>query len=504
MLPRDTPPLGGLVVYMPWNEQASGSRRLVNWSTSLSSRQRVLLHAQPIMLMRHTWARDDDELRYDPLCLTMKLFDVIIDQSGFGNEVVRQTVGDALFPLLESLDEASQILPDKMRHQRVVDRLLASLLNEVNHNESFVVEYSDFDGTGQASRKTFAFKLLKEVHGYSGEIVIQLSSEAINLFLNALDLDIESEQIANEAVVQYQLDRDKYDKARAAAENARGQSLRYEEKIHRIIEQTKRDIRQVNWRDEVHGLLVDALEHVQQRLKIEGGIIRSATEKLDAMGEDDEKRLSVSDIVHLMKDCRYRHLNLNKVLMSARGEFLDQQSRQCFVDVSVSEVINLRDDVLCHLLAMGQAQVLTLSERSGHSLLGPRAPQVLALRELVRWQLQPRRPHCQGESPVEEMELSDRNVDRHRFDQDVLQDAEKVFAQLDEPIRLSALLADLEDEGCPVAVQDAVILEVLESFDPEDEGATDSFNVRVAAHNALATARCHGDDLWIEPVETSP
>jgi hypothetical protein len=197
-------------------------------------------------------------------------------------------------------------------------------------------------------------------------------------------------------------------------------------------------------------------------------------------------------------------LNLNKVLMSARGEFLDQQSRQCFVDVSVSEVINLRDDVLCHLLAMGQAQVLTLSERSGHSLLGPRAPQVLALRELVRWQLQPRRPHCQGESPVEEMELSDRNVDRHRFDQDVLQDAEKVFAQLDEPIRLSALLADLEDEGCPVAVQDAVILEVLESFDPEDEGATDSFNVRVAAHNALATARCHGDDLWIEPVETSP
>jgi len=493
------------MVHMPWNEQAGGFRRLVNWSTSLSSRQRVLLHAQPIMLMRQYWtARDDDDLRYDPMCLTMKLFDLIIDQSGFGNEVVRQTIADALFPLLESLDEAAQILPNKMRHQRVVDRLLAGLLNEANHNESFVVEYSDFDGMGQASRKTFAFKLLKEVHGYSGEIAIQLSSEAINLFLNALDLDIESEQIANEAVVQYQLDRGKYDKARASAENARGQSLRYEEKIHRIIEQTKRDIRQVKWRDEVHGLLVDALEHVQQRLKIEDGIIRSATERLDAMGEDDEKRLSVGGIVHLMKDCRFRHLNLNKVLMSARGEFLEQQSRQCFVDLSVSEVINLRDDVLGRLLRMGCDQVLTLSEHSGHSLLGPCAPQVLALRELVRWQLQPRRPHSQGESPLEEVELSDTNVDRHRFDQEVLQDAEKVFAQLEEPIRLSALLAGLEDEGCPVAVQDAVILEVLESFDPEDEGATDSFNVTVARHNGLATARCHGDDFWIEPVETSP
>ena len=53
-------------------------------------------------------SRDDEELRYDPMCLTMKLFDVVIDQSGFGSEVVRQTVADALFPLLESLDEAAQ------------------------------------------------------------------------------------------------------------------------------------------------------------------------------------------------------------------------------------------------------------------------------------------------------------------------------------------------------------------------------------------------------------
>jgi hypothetical protein len=434
----------------------------------------------------------------------MKLFDVIIDQSGFGNEVVRQTVADALFPLLESLDEAAQFLPDRIRHQRVVDRLLAGLLNEANHNESFAVEYSDFDEDGHASCKTFTFKLLKEVHGYSGEIALQLSSEAINLFLNALDLDIESEQIANEAVVQYQLDRGNYDRARASAENARGQSLRYEEKIHRVLEQTKRDIRQVNWRDEVHGLLVGALEHVQQRLKIEDGIIRSATERLDTMDEDDQKRLSVIDIVHLMRDCRYRHLNLNRVLMSARGEFLEQQSRQCFIDVSASEAINLRDDVLGHLLTMGRDRVLTLSERSGHSLLGPRVPQVFALRNLVQWQLQPRRVYSPGESQEEDVQLSDTNADLCRFDQGVLEGTKKVFAQIDEPTLLSELLSRLEGDDCPVAVQDAVILQVLEGFDPEDEGRAVSFAVTVAEQNALTSARYHGDDLWIEPVEPDP
>jgi tetratricopeptide (TPR) repeat protein len=487
---------------MVQNEQFHRSSRAVDWSVSLSSRQRVLLHAQPIMQMRQSWSgRDDEDLRYDPMCLTMKLFDVVIDQSGFGNEVVRETVADALFPLLEALDEAAEAAPDRVRHRRVVQRLLGGLLNEANHNQSFAVDYSDFDGAGRASRKTFAFKLLKEVHGYSGEIALQLSSEAINLFLNALDLDIESEQIANEAVVQYQLERGKYDKARASAENARGQSLRYEEKIHRIIEQTKRDIRQVDWREEVHNLLVDALQHVHQRLRIEDDIIRAAGARLDAMDEGDQKRLAVSDVVRLMKDCRFRHLNLNKVLMSARGEFLEQQARQCFVDASVRVAIHLRDEVLGRLLAAGRDQVVGLTERSVHSLLGPRAPQVLDLHDLVLWQLQPRRAYTPGESWEDGLQLTDTDAEACRFDSDAMDGAAKVFAQIDEPVRLSELLDSLEQDGCPAVVQDAVILQVLEGFDPEDEARSTFFTVARSGQDALTTARCHGDDLWIEPVE---
>lgn len=490
---------------MPRDERANMSNCPIAWNTTLSSRQRVLLHAQPILMMRQHWTgRDDQDVVYDPLCLSMKLFDVVIDQSGFGNEVVRRTVADALFPLLAALDHAANIAAERQRHQRAVDRLLDGLLNEANYGQAFELEYCEFNEAGLPSRKTFAFKLLKEVHGYSGEIALQLSSEAINLFLNALDLDIESEQIANEAVVQYQLERGKYDKARASAENARGQSLRFEEKIQRIIDQTKRDIRQVKWRDEVHGILVEALEHVQQRLKIEDGIIRSANDKLDAMDEADDKRSLVGSIVQLMKDCRYRHLNLNRVLMSARGEFLEQQARQCFVDVLANEVVNLRDDVLGRLLSLGSDRVLELTESSGHTLLGPDVPSLLALGDLVRWQLQPRRAYTAGQSPVDDLDLNDSDCDRHRFDEDVLATAAKIFAGVNQPVRLSELLATLNDDGCPAAVQDAVTLEVLENFDPVEEAGLSRYQVRIAESAGLATARCHGDDLWIEPAETDP
>lgn len=453
--------------------------------------------------MRVNWsAREGEDSSYDPLCLSMKLFEVVIDQSGFGNEVVRQTVVDALCPLLIALDRAAEVIPDGDRHQRVVDRLLDSLMNEAQRGHSFNVNYSEFDESGQAHRRTFAFKLLKEIHGFSGEIALQLSSEAINLFLNALDLDIESEQIANEAVVEYQLARGKYDKARASAENARGQSLRYEDRIQRIIAQTKRDIRQVKWRDEVDEILVEALEHIALRLKTEDGIIRSATARLDTLDEGHESRDAIAGVVRLIKECRFRHLNLNKLLMLARSEFLDQQSRQCFRDVSVLEVIDLRDDVLGPLLGLRGDQVCALSHGAAHTLLGTQVPAVLSLTDLIRWQLQPRRPVTQGEVALEETELVETEADLHRFDEEVLRDAGKVFAELDGRIQLSELLTRLEDDGCPAVVRDAVVLQVLDYFDPDDEREVNILRVDLAVANGLATRRCHGDDLWIEPIET--
>jgi tetratricopeptide (TPR) repeat protein len=487
---------------MPCEEWADSAASIALWSATLSSRQRVLLHAQPILGMRQKWSgREGAESAYDPLCLSMKLFEVVIDQSGFGNEVVRQTISDALGPLLAALDRAADVTPDGDRHRHVVDRLLDGLINEAHHGHSFTVDYSEFDEAGRAHRRTFAFKLIKEVHGYSGEIALQLSSEAINLFLNALDLDIESEQIANEAVVEYQLARGKYDKARASAENARGQSLRYEEKIQRIIAQTKRDIRQVKWREEVHEILVEALEHIGLRLKTEEGIIRSATEKLDTLNDGHEKREAIASVVRLIKECRFRHLNLNKLLMSARGEFLDQQARQCFHDVSVLDAINLRDDVLSPLLGFRSDQVIVFSQSTTHTLLGPRVPMVLSLTDLIRWQLQPKRAINPGEVPSEEADLVETHADLHRFDDEILRDTGKVFAELQGGIRLSALLGRLEDDGCPAVVQDAVILQVLDYFDPDDERDSNLLRVDLAVANGLATGRCHGDDLWIEPIE---
>jgi hypothetical protein len=473
----------------------------VTWNRMLTERQRVLLHTQPLMLMRYHWlSREDDGQRYDPLCLSVKLFEVVIDQSGFGNDVVRESVAHELMPLLRAVDIANCVAPDEGRYRRVVEKLIAGLLNESNCGESFTIDYTDFGPDGESGQRTLTFKLLREVHGYTGEIALELSSEAINLFLNALDLDIESEQIANEAVVQFQLERGNFDKARSSAEVARARSLQYEQKLRRFIEQLKRDIRRVDWRDEVHNALLDANEHVDLRLRIEEDIIRTARSRLDAISEE-ETAVPLTDVIRLMQDCRSRHLRLNRRLMTARDEFIEQQSRQCFVESTVSLPVNLRDDVLGELLQLPMRVAVCFLTATGHTLIGPTAPGMLNLCELVHWQLRPKREVTIGETELEEVDLVDTNVESSRFDDETFLQCEKVFQELSIPDSLSGVLAHLAEDGCPEAVQDAVTLQILEQFDPEDECLLHHMRVDLTETASLNTARCCGDDLWIEPAD---
>jgi tetratricopeptide (TPR) repeat protein len=465
-----------------------------------------LLHTQPLVTLQLKWKLGADELsHYDALTLAIKVFDTIIDRSGFGNEVTEEIILDALQPLLLAFDDSEQLPRDRQRYEQVVQRLIGYLRNDSNRGRAFEVDYSDFNKKHELVRKVLQFKLLKETHGFSGDVVMQLSSEAINLFLNALDLDIESAQEANEAVVRFQLERGKFDQARAFAENARGQSLRYDDKIQRIIAQTRRDILQVDWRNEVDQLLVEATAHVKDRLRIENEIVETAENKLDSANLDEGQRKTLLEVVHLMRDCVHRHMSLNRQLMPARNHFLEQQTRQCFNDSFVAQPVNLRDEILQPLLTMQQNDVIQLAEIVVPMMHGPRTPNLLSLARLVSWQMQPLRTQTGGELEIIEMELEESGVEDRRFDDDVLADSDKVFVELNQPVSLSELLKRMDDDGCPESVQDAVVMRILDQFAPEsDEGDDAEFvHVDLLETNGIVHDRIHGDELLITPVHSN-
>ena len=468
------------------------------WSQQLTLRQRVLLHIEPILrLYRLPGTRDDRHLQYDTLALIMKVFDVVIDQSGFGSEVTDESVLEATKPLLKAWDEASGNAAGPEVHSEVVARILAELKNERERQQPFEVPYQSFDDSGAPQQHVLRFKLLMEHFGYDGGIVLKLSSEAINLFLNAFGMDIEDAQVANEAVVQSQLDRGKFNEAVQSAQNARGQSMRYESKVRWLLLQISRDIDRVDWRGEADGFLRDAFDHVQRRLHVEDNILRSAQEKLDNLAESDERRPSLAEVIRLMKECHRRHLQLHEQLMPARGEYLRQQARQAFIATRLRESIDLRDSVLRDLLRHPRSVATDLLDASAGSFCGPLPPTLLNMRELIYWQLMPKRQSGKGLVPVDDVELNQPDGSERRFSDGAVQAAGEALANLQEETLLSTLIGTREAAGCADDSIDAMVLQVIRAFGDENGGL--GCRVDVAEMSGLRQARHHGDDLWLIP-----
>lgn len=74
--------------------------------------------------------------------------------------------------------------------------------------------------------------------GSEGIEHLRASEQAINIFVEALDLDIEAAQIANEAQLNALIARGAIESAVQIAKHARYRSIQYQERIRRIVADT--------------------------------------------------------------------------------------------------------------------------------------------------------------------------------------------------------------------------------------------------------------------------
>jgi len=327
------------------------------------------LHAEPLFAMRAAQARVDECFRhYDSMALALKVFDLIVENTGLEREVDRSGATRGLEPLLLAMDEAAGVAPNSERHASMVDRVLGGLRNDDDRRRPFSAEYQDFEADGTAVTRRLEFRLLEDHFHPSGGTVLRLSNAAINLYLNALELDIEDAQTAAEAVVQSQLARGKFDEAVQSARNARLQSLRYLEKIDTVLRETRRNLRRVDWRLEVPRILSDALAHIRTRLETERAVLNSAEERLDSLAGEEPAR-KVAQIASLIRDCQGRHTELHERLMGARNVFLDEQARQNFVPPSVLKFPSLEVEVLEPLLWLSRQRAVASHRRRLSALI---------------------------------------------------------------------------------------------------------------------------------------
>ncbi len=492
------------------------------WDPDLTRRLRVLLHAAPLLdLHRNDGIQESDRRHYDGLALALKVLDLIVTRTGLDQEVDSRVAASELSPLLGALDVMAGLEPASERHAAVVERVLGALRNDADSRRPFSAEYADFDpdtqrarlpggesaaatsaaGMPAASRRRLEFSLVQDIFHPSGNVVMRLTNEAINLYLNALDQDIEDAQVAAEAVVQSQLARGKLAEAVQSARQARLQSLRLYDKIDRGLRETRRDVAAVDWSEELPQLITSSLEHLKGRQAVESAILEEASKRRASLDPADDRARAVVQIADLIEDCQVRNIELQQLLLGAHNVFLDEQERQAFRPRAKAEFPELASEVLEPLLAADSRAAHAALAVSVPMFLGPRPASVLALRDLVLWQLRPRREPSPDHAAIETIEAEASVAERPRFDPADRERSQALLDDLDAPVALSDLLDRLAASGEALSVQELVALQTLGLFAAEQPKAP----VRVESLGTTLLARgFYGDDLALVPENGEP
>jgi hypothetical protein len=457
---------------------------------SFVRRIRALLRTSPLHELETTKAlRDGDWSPYDLRALGLVAIDTVIDHMGLEFGATAAQVRKRLTAL------ARLSAPDRpaAEAERVAEAVLSGLLNDRQRREAFAMRYSDWSGRAHRHAKV-VFKLLEEVEAPDGSIVLRATDEAVNLFVGALDRDIQDAQAAAEAILASQLRRGRLDQAVHTARGARLRSIQFAARVRRVLDTTRHDIRQVDWTQDVPGLLGDALAHLDERLEVERHLVATVRD-LVASGEAG---VAGGTLLELIEDCQLRHLELHALLLSARTTFLEEQERQRFAMSTDSRALDLGEQLLAPLLAAPAHVARPVTERFLQSVVGPAPPRPMRLTDLVEVLFQPRRGNEDEDFIDDEPDLVDLGDDR-RYPGDAWRIAEEIFAAtvVTGGRRLSELLA-LARQRDPRATE-LVALSALHAFAPE---RTPPPLEAIDDGRALDDPEFGGGDLIVGPAAT--
>ncbi|HEY8378864.1 MAG TPA: hypothetical protein VIK91_20370, partial [Nannocystis sp.] len=233
------------------------------WQDALTRRLRTLVRLGPLHRIEALKNfRDDDLEGIDLRALCLRALDLTIERMGLGTGMTHDELRDELAPMV------ARMRPDlsEEQHRRVAEAVVLDLLNERDRRREFRERYAAFDGERVVHRE-ISLRLLKETEIGDGTIVLEATTEAINIYAGMLEYPVEDAQIAEEAVLHSQIHRGLIADAVRTAKRYRMRSLEYEQKIQAYLETARRDVKRVDWVHEVLRYLADARTHVEERLR---------------------------------------------------------------------------------------------------------------------------------------------------------------------------------------------------------------------------------------------
>ena len=333
----------------------------------------------------------------------------------------------------------------------VARRVLDGLISDAPHE----AVYASHDGE-ITQRRVHPFRLLYEQWASDGTVHLRASETAINVLVDALDLDVMSAQIAAEVQMRVLIERNAFAGAVSVARRARYQSIQYLERVRTVVRDTSIDPDAYDWEKEVPKFLTDALDHVIDRIRGEGELVQAVEERRDAARSLDLRR-TANQLIAMLRECSGRHTNLQRHLMGAREHLRAAQDDR----LSRARDSVRRADLETNLVVPFLEAAISLAGPLGEQLFGafacPRQPLQPSLAVFVDELLAPPPAHEVGEAEPE----PDFADDPIAWWEPYWDAAEEILDGMTEATRLSALLHQARAVADVTSGDDALHPDVL-------------------------------------------
>ncbi|ASU79054.1 hypothetical protein CDG81_13020 [Actinopolyspora erythraea] len=397
---------------------------------SITRRRRALAPIQVLTDIERTKTSLDGEFweHYDLFTLSL----AVVDQVALAMGISAGRTWDEIVEY--AAKQAARQHPDGgvSEWDTVAERVVVSLVT----TEVETVPYLShtLDGPRWLAQR---FRLLyMQASGTEGTEHLRASEQAINIFLEALDLDIEAAQIANEAQLSALIERGAVESAVQIAQHERYRSVQLLERIRRIVADTLLDPDTHDWIEDVPALLGRSLDHVKARLDAEAELLEAVTDRRAEL--DDPHRLDAANqLVEVLRECRHRHDQLHRHLINARSklrEAVDDRLSRSTRAVSRSEI---GKDLLSPYMRNSVREAAASCERMMAAVGGVGSRWMPAMSTLIEELCAPPRPPQQGEEYLAP-EFDD--ADQPEWWEPYEDTVEAMFEAIEEPVTLSALL----------------------------------------------------------------
>ena len=195
----------------------------------------------------------------------------------------------------------------------VASRVLDGLISDNPHEAVYAAHDRDI-----VHRRVHPFRLLYEQWSADETVHLRASEHAINVLVDALDLDVTSAQVAAEVQMRVLIERTALAGAVSVAKRARYQSIQYLERVRTVVRDTSVDPDAYDWENEVPEFLSGALDHVLDRIRNEGELVQAVEERRDATVAADYRQ-QANLLIAMLRECSSRHVDLQRHLMGARA-----------------------------------------------------------------------------------------------------------------------------------------------------------------------------------------